>query len=53
MDSEKEGRGWMMRTALVWDITQRVVVNPYRRFGITHRSRNAGRELPLLGFIDP
>jgi len=27
-----------MRTALSWDITQRVVVIPYRRFGTTYRS---------------
>jgi len=27
----------MMRTALLWTITQRVVAIPYRRFGTTYR----------------
>jgi hypothetical protein len=51
-----------MRTALYWDITQRVVVTPYPRFGTSlprfwglpcrlfgaHMSRNVGKELPPL-----
>jgi hypothetical protein len=28
----------VLRTALFWDITQGVVVIPYRRFGTTYRS---------------
>ena len=41
----------MMRTAIFWDITQYVVIIPYRRFGITSRSRNVGKELPLFCVI--
>jgi len=29
---------WSLSTALFWAITQRVVVIPYRRFGVTYRS---------------
>ena len=52
-----------LRTALFWNITQRIVVIPDRRFGTTFRSHfqgaslengtdklseNVGKELPLL-----
>ena len=29
---------FLIRIAPLWDITQGVAVNPYRRFGITYRS---------------
>jgi len=34
-----------MRTAFFWAITQRVVVIPYRRFGITYRSHLQGSRI--------
>jgi hypothetical protein len=37
-----------LRTALFWAIMQGVAVIPYRRLGTTYRSRNVGKELPLL-----
>jgi len=45
-----------MRSAFFWDITQRIVVIPYRCFlldfliledGANRLSRNVGKELPL------
>ena len=41
----------MLRSILFWDVTQRIVVIPYRRFGKTYRShlqgsRNPSRRLP-------
>jgi hypothetical protein len=43
----------LLRTTFFWVITQRVVVIPYRRFGLNaygvyRLSRNVGKELPLL-----
>jgi hypothetical protein len=41
-----------MRTALLWAITQRVMVIPYRRFGTTYRSRPRNSrilEAPRIG----
>ena len=35
-----------MRSALFWDITQRIVVIPYRHFGTTYRSRE-GRAMRI------
>jgi len=45
----------VLRTALFWVITQRVVVISYRRFGTTYRShpvssQNVGKKLALLAF---
>ena len=49
---------WLLRTAIFWAVTQRVVVISYRIFGTTCRSRlqgstyrlsrNVGNILPLL-----
>jgi len=46
-----------LRSALFWEITQRMVVIPYRRSGTSYRltledgteklSRNVGKEFPL------
>jgi hypothetical protein len=39
---------------LLWHITQRMVVIPYRRFGITYRSRFPKVKKSFgLGFLDP
>jgi len=40
----------ILRTALLWVITQRVVVISYRRFGTTYRSHLQG---PIFGFLNP
>ena len=37
-----------MRTALFWDITQRIVVMHYRRFGTTYRSHHQGSIIVTL-----
>jgi len=36
-----------MRSVLLCDIMQRIVVIPYRRFRTTRLSRGFGKELPL------
>jgi len=41
-------RNILLRTSLLWVITQRVVVIPCLRFGTICRSRNVGKELLLL-----
>jgi len=38
----------LLRTALLWDITQRVVVISYRRCGTTH-----GPDFRSFGFLTP
>jgi hypothetical protein len=47
----------MMRTALFWVITQRVVVISCRRFGATYRSHHQGSRIQILldrfGFLNP
>ena len=44
----------ILRSALVWDITQRRVVIPYRRFGATYQSHlQESRSHFLLGLLDP
>jgi len=54
-------QSFFLKSAVFCDITQRIVVIPYRRFGTTYRSdlqltladrterlsRNVGKELPL------
>jgi len=54
-----------MRTALLWVITQKVVVISYQHVGTTYRSRsrigdgndrlsqNVGKKLPLLAALSP
>jgi len=37
-----------LRLPLFWVITQTVVAFPYRRFGTTYRSRNVGKEFPIV-----
>jgi len=39
-----------MRSALLWVVMQRIVVNPYRRFGTTYRSHF--QRSRNLGFLD-
>ena len=41
--------GKMLRTALFWVITQRVVVICYRRFGTTYRSHLQGSRKQKMG----
>jgi len=41
-----------MRSALFWDITQRVVVNPYRRFGKTYRANFQSSRNPFMTLED-
>ena len=36
-----------LRSALFWDVTQRIVVIPYGRFGTTYRSELQGPRNPL------
>jgi hypothetical protein len=38
-----------MASALFWDITQRIVVIPYRRFGTTYRSYLYVSRNPRIG----
>jgi len=35
----------LLRSALFWEITQRIVVIPYRRFGTSYRSHFQGSEI--------
>lgn len=37
----------ILRSALLWVITQQIAVIPYWLFGTTNRSQNSGNELPL------
>jgi hypothetical protein len=57
VDVMKVIRREVMRTALFWAITQRVVVVTHRRFGTTCRSHLQGcpetSELPLLAMQQP
>jgi len=46
-DSKTGDQVCMLKCVLVWDITQRRVVFPYRRFGTNYGSRNVGKELSL------
>jgi len=41
-----------MRSAFFWDVTQLIVVVPYRRFEKKYRCIFKGQEI-LLGFTDP
>jgi len=48
--SEKEVMNFDMRSALFWDVTQRIVVISYPHFGTTYLSHFIGF---LLEFLDP
>jgi hypothetical protein len=39
---------YCMRTAHLWDVTQRRVVIPYRLFGTTYRSHRQGSRNPRI-----